>query len=58
MTEELAHRHTSSGPAFAELPRQVRSGIEAAADGTVDVARKGTHQRLLAERDTAVASSR
>ena len=36
--QEFDYRHTSTRPAFADLPASVRSGIEAAAGSVVDVA--------------------
>lgn len=38
MTEGLDYRHTTTRPAFADLPSTVRAGIETAAGATVDVA--------------------
>lgn len=58
MTEELDYRHTSSRPAFADLPASVRLGIETAAGSAVDVAFPpvttgftGAYAGLLALRD-------
>ena len=58
MTEELDYRHTSTRPAFADLPASVRAGIEAAAGSAVEVAFPsvttgftGAYAGLLALRD-------
>ena len=58
MTDELDYRHTSTRPAFADLPPSVRSGIETAAGSAVEVAFPsvttgftGAYAGLLALRD-------
>lgn len=58
MTEELDYRHTSTRPAFADLPSSVRIGIETVAGSAVEVAFPsvttgftGAYAGLLALRD-------
>jgi phosphotransferase family enzyme len=58
VTDEVDYRHTSTRPAFADLPATVRAGIETAAGSAVDVAFPsvttgftGAYAGLLALRD-------